>query len=98
MKASEFFKQMSAQSAIKSLRDLETNHFLKNTFLAELREYAQHCEDQDYNIKESVEHLLKFINCQIDGLVTHSVDISNTSYNLSQVCDLLENLKTEKTN
>lgn len=97
MTKSDFLHTIGAEVASKELRSFATKMFIMNAFLVELRERNQEIyeiPESDINHKkEANDRLIKFIDCQIDGLFYNSLEINNMSFNISTVADFIENLK-----
>lgn len=94
MNKSEFLQIISPTEAAKELNGFAKKMFIMNAFLVELAEMRNQCFEEDLNKQESLERLLKTIDCQIDGMAYSSLQINNMSYNLSIVSDLIENIET----
>lgn len=94
MNKSEFLQIISPNDAAKELNGFATKMFIMNAFLVELAELRNQCFEDRSDKRESLERLLKTIDCQIDGIAYTSLQINNMSYNLSIVSDLIENIET----
>ena len=94
MTTEHFLQQISKRQATRVLSKLETDNLIKNAFLLEVSEALKGCYSDDLKVKnERIESLLDIVSTQIDGITQNSLELSNVSFTINNVCDLIERIE-----
>lgn len=92
MTKSKFLDIINAKDAAKELRVFTSRTFLMNAFLVELEGLRNKLSEEEINIEDAQNRLLKFVDSQIDAIAYSFSELDEMSYIMTTVSELIEDI------